>query len=76
MVGLVLAVGRIVVVLATRMMAVDLMVKVMVMYGVWYFGCIHGYLVAVIGEVLSEELVIEVLLAERWTAAAVTVVAS
>ena len=75
MVGLVLAVG-LMVVLVARMIAVDLMVKVMVMYGVWYFGCIHGYLVAVIGEVLLEELVIEVLLAERWTAAAVTAVAS
>ena len=36
MVGLVLAVGQMVVVLATRMMAVDLMVKVM--YEVGYFG--------------------------------------
>ena len=65
-----------VVVLAMMVMAVVLMVRVQVMNEVWYFECIHGYLVAVIGEVLSEELVIGVLLAERWTAAAVTAVAS
>ena len=73
MVGLVLE-ADLMVVLETRMMAAVLMVRVMCVVG--YFDRILGYLVTVVGEVLVSELMVEVSLAERWTAAAVTAVAS
>ena len=65
-----------VVVLAMMVMAVVLMVRVQVMNEVWYFECIRGCHVAVIGEVLVRELMVEVAMTECWTAAAVTAVAS